>query len=400
MRVTPPTVRNQTGNPADAHQGAASTVSKKHVFFENLDGFRFLCFLSVFFSHGFFTNDKQIENSGTYQFIKFGLFGNGGLGVNFFFVLSGFLITYLLIVEKKLNGQIDIKKFWLRRILRIWPLYYACVAFGFYIFPLLKTAFGQVPNETAHLWTYLTFLNNFDYIKTGSPDASILSVLWSVAIEEQFYFFWPVLLYLLPVKRYYIAFILVILISLVFRTFNPEPRMLQHHTLSCIGDMAVGAFGAWLVSERSRFKSWIVELRRYQIFTIYMALAAIYFFKSEIFYQTFLTTILERLIIAIIVLFVILEQSYSQRSFFKFSNFKTVSKLGLITYGLYCLHFIGILIATNTTKMLGLNTHLWQVLFLDTAIAYLLTVFIAKLSYKYFEKPFLKLKDRFAYITK
>ncbi len=212
----------------------------KRIFFENLDGLRFLCFLAVFFSHSFHTDYPELSKTEIYQFIKFGVFRHGDLGVNFFFVLSGFLITYLLIAEKKLNGQINLKKFWLRRILRIWPLYYACVAFGFYVFPLLKAAFGQTPNETAHLWTYLTFLNKFDYIKTGTPDASILSVLWSVAIEEQFYFFWPVLLYFLPVRRYYLAFGLVIVGSLVFRTLYPSSRVLQHHTLSCIGDMAVG----------------------------------------------------------------------------------------------------------------------------------------------------------------
>jgi peptidoglycan/LPS O-acetylase OafA/YrhL len=166
----------------------------KKVYFENLDGLRFLCFLSVFFFHSFHTDYASIQSSNLYHFIRRDLFGNGNLGVNFFFVLSGFLITYLLIEEKRLNGQIDIKKFWIRRILRIWPLFYFCVVFGFYIFPFLKTAFGQHPNETASIGYYLTFTNNFDFIKKGLPDASILGVLWSVAIEEQFYFVWPIVL--------------------------------------------------------------------------------------------------------------------------------------------------------------------------------------------------------------
>ncbi len=86
--------------------------------------------------------------------------------------------------------------------------------------------------------------------------------------------------------------------------------------------------------------------------------------------------ILERVVISIIVLFVILEQSYAEKSFFKFSHFKNLSRLGIISYGLYCLHFIGILIATTTTKKLGLNTQLWQVFFLDTAIALTLAIVI------------------------
>ncbi|MBK8471912.1 MAG: acyltransferase [Sphingobacteriales bacterium] len=97
------------------------------------------------------------------------------------------MITYLLIAEKQLNHQIDVPRFWLRRILRIWPLYYCCVLFGFYAFPMLKTLLGQTPNETATVGYYLAFLSNFDLIAQGLPDASILGVLWSVAVEEQFY---------------------------------------------------------------------------------------------------------------------------------------------------------------------------------------------------------------------
>ncbi|MBK9047443.1 MAG: hypothetical protein IPL74_12265 [Bacteroidetes bacterium] len=81
------------------------------------------------------------------------------------------------------------------------------------------------------------------------------------------------------------------------------------------------------------------------------------------------------------------------------SDFKRISKLGTITYGLYCLHFIGILVATTITKKLGINTGLYQVLFLDTFMALGFTIFIASISYRFYETPFLKLKNKFAYIT-
>ena len=77
-------------------------VAKKNVYFENLDGLRFLCFLSVFLFHSFTTDLEAISSNPVYHFVKRSLFGNGNLGVNFFFVLSGFLITYLLIEEKKI----------------------------------------------------------------------------------------------------------------------------------------------------------------------------------------------------------------------------------------------------------------------------------------------------------
>ena len=142
------------------------------------------------------------------------------MGVSFFFVLSGFLITYLLIKEKQLTGKVHISSFYIRRTLRIWPLYYFCVLFGFIAFPVLKSAFGQVPNETADPFLCSIFLNNFNAIYNGPPDSSILSVLWSVAIEEQFYLLWPILFYLASPKQYKFIFLGVIIISIIYRRKN------------------------------------------------------------------------------------------------------------------------------------------------------------------------------------
>jgi peptidoglycan/LPS O-acetylase OafA/YrhL len=319
--------------------------------------------------------------------------------VNFFFVLSGFLITYLLIEEKKLNGQIDIKKFWIRRILRIWPLFYLCVLIGFFIFPFLKSTFGQQPNETATIGYYLTFTNNFDFIKNGLPDASILGVLWSVAIEEQFYFIWPIVLYLLPIKKYWIAFSIVIIGSVIFRMVNNNYMAHEHHTLSCIGDMAIGALGAWLIQVNEKFKTKIRNLKTIYISFIYISFLMVYIFRDEILSNKhFLLSVVERPLIATIILLIILEQCFSDKSFFKMSKFKLLTKWGTISYGLYCFHFVGILIVTTLTKKYSLNTELWQVFIIDTSFALALTIVISLISYNIYEKPFLKLKDKFAYI--
>ncbi len=373
--------------------------TSKVIYFENLDGLRFLCFLSVFLFHSFHSDFEYITNDKIYHFIKQDIFGNGYLGVNFFFVLSGFLITFLLIDEKKKNGKINLKKFWIRRLLRIWPLFYACVFFGFYGFPILKSFFGQTPNETASIGYYLTFTNNFDFINKGLPDASVLGVLWSVAIEEQFYLIWPVVLSVFPIKRFWIAFTSIIVISLVFRAVYNSYNAHEFHTLSCIGDMAIGSFAAWLVSEKKTFKKYIIELSRFKIAFIYLLFTSIYFFRDELLYSESIIRVFERPMIACVIALIIIEQCYSENSFFKLSNFKTISKLGLITYGLYCLHFIGILITTTVTKKLSINTQLWQTLVLDTTIALALTIIIAQLSYRVYERPFLKLKSKFAYKT-
>ncbi|MBK9543582.1 MAG: acyltransferase [Bacteroidetes bacterium] len=373
---------------------------KKRIYFENLDGLRFLCFLSVFFFHSFYTDSSELKTSSVYHFVKVGIFGNGNIGVNFFFVLSGFLITFLLLEEKKLRGQIKLKNFWLRRILRIWPLFYSCVFFGFVIFPKLKLLLGQIPNETATPFFYLTFLNNFDFLIKGIPDSSILGVLWSVAIEEQFYLIWPIIIFIFPIHKLWIPFSIIVLVNLVFRAYYDTFLIHEHHTISCIGDMTIGAIGAWLINISENFKKQIETLSKSKIAAIYFIFITLFFFRQELLFSHYGIRIFERMIFAFIILLIILEQTFSHNSFFKMSNFKTISKLGGITYGLYCLHFVGILITISITKKLALNTHLWQVFLLDTSIALLLTIIISKISYTYFESPFLKLKDKYSIITK
>jgi peptidoglycan/LPS O-acetylase OafA/YrhL len=376
------------------------SLPKKHIYFENLDGLRFLSFLSVFFFHSFYTENPEIEQSSLYQFVNKFLFKNGNLGVNFFFVLSGFLITYLLIIEKKINGQVNLKNFWIRRILRIWPLFYLCVFFGFVIFPLLKTAVGQIPDETANVWAYLTFTSNFDIIKNGLPDSSILGVLWSIAIEEQFYLIWPIIIYVFPLNKLWIPFTVIIGSSLLFRAIYDNYYFREFHTLSCIGDMTIGATGAWLVYSSEKFKKFITNLKPWYILLIYVLFIIAYLYRRDLMRVAYEIRIFERSIIAMLIIMIILEQTFSVNSFFKIGSFKTISKLGVISYGLYCLHFIGLLITIKLVKLIGLHSNIYQVIFLEPAIALTITIIISKITYRYFESPFLKLKERFAFITK
>jgi peptidoglycan/LPS O-acetylase OafA/YrhL len=375
--------------------GTKATASK--LYFENLDGLRFFCFLSVFFFHSFETEQADIKNSGLYHFFKHSLFGNGFLGVNFFFVLSGFLITYLLIKEKETNQYIHIGKFWLRRILRIWPLYFACVFYGFVIFPYTKMLAGGVPSETANPWYYFGFISNFDYINKGLPDAKGLGVLWSVAIEEQFYLAWPVILSLFAAKKFWIPLCIILAGSIVFRAFNDVPILHEMHTLSCIGDMALGGLGAWLILESPGFKTKIQAMPKWSIFLLYAAFVFVFLFRDEFLLSSYWLRIFERCFISSIMLLIILEQCYAKHSFYKMGNFKLATRLGVITYGLYCLHFIIISLTLGATKLAGLNNAVWQVVFLETILGLLITIGVSMISYRYFETPFLKLKDRFAF---
>ena len=103
----------------------------------------------------------------------------GDIGVNFFFVLSGFLITFLLLSERQFTGRIAIAAFYMRRVLRIWPLYFVVVLIGFVVFPWLKAHFGETTShEPAQLWYYLVFLANFNNLNNGS-NTPTLTLLWS-----------------------------------------------------------------------------------------------------------------------------------------------------------------------------------------------------------------------------
>ena len=121
---------------------------KDGVSFPRLDAIRALCFLSVFVFHSFHTGNADLLAHPVRHFVKGFLFASGDLGVNVFFVLSGFLITFLLLRERDLTGTIHTGHFWLRRLLRIWPLYFACVAFGFLVFPWIIAAI-------IHLWAII-----------------------------------------------------------------------------------------------------------------------------------------------------------------------------------------------------------------------------------------------------
>lgn len=375
----------------------SDTGKKEKIFFPNLDGLRFFSFFSVYLFHIWLLLFDRYNISGTVSgTVKF-LFQNGEIGVNFFFVLSGFLITYLLIQEKRLTGKIHVGNFYIRRILRIWPLFYMCILFGLVLYPLLKKVIGGELYEVAHPWSYFVFLNNFDFLKNGAP--AIISVLWSVAIEEQFYLFWPLLLSMFPLKNYKYLLYLIIIGSFVFRCFNSnDERVLQFHTLAVIGDMAMGGLLAYYIIFSDFFRQKIISLSKPTIACIYIIALVLFLFRKEIFPGSMM--VLERIIIAIVFGLIILEQNFSNHSIFKMSSLRLISKYGIYTYGLYCIHVIAIIFVEIVFKKAGLNMQRSFNIFLLSVLAFIACVILALISYHYFEKRFLRFKDKFAFIVK
>jgi peptidoglycan/LPS O-acetylase OafA/YrhL len=385
----------------------AIAPAKTRVFFPNLDGLRFISFFVVFLHHCYLSFFSYLETSEPTAFaIQSFLFKYGTLGVNFFFVLSGFLITYLLIKEKEVTGTIHVGNFYVRRILRIWPLYFLIIIMGFIIFPMFKKMGGEVPQESANPWYYIFLAGNFDYMHTwpAKPDAIILSVLWSVCVEEQFYLAWPLILKLVPVRFYKFIFGGIILGSLIFRSFYTAHTEADHavryfHSLSLIGDMALGAMVAWLVSSPGKFRDFITNLSKPAIAFIYLGALCVSLGKEYVFPYG-VPIIFERLVIGSFFALIIAEQNYAKNSFFKMSRWRLMSKLGVYTYGLYCLHLLGMYITVRIVVKLGWHEEKLWVAVVSALLALLLSIGISIASYHLFEKWFLKWKDKFAFITK
>lgn len=320
-----------------------------------------------------------------------------------FFVLSGFLITFLLLKEQKTAGQIDVRKFYLRRTLRIWPLYFATVIFAFLIYPYLKSVIGIHSDLCSRPWYYFTFLANFDsiHIRLYCPghDAMTQGIVWSVSIEEQFYIFWPLMFRVLSKSRQWMIFPFVITMCIIFRIYNAnaQSEILYFHTFAVMGDLAIGGLFAYLCVNSTSFLRRIQSLSRRRIAFIYLVIFFCYFFQ-DILFMIPGWVVFGRLLFDCFWAFIIVEQCFSKNSLFGLGRNQIFSNLGKISYGLYMLHPIGILITDIVFRILKINTEMFSILILMGFISLALSIIIAKMSYQWFETPFLRLKNKFAIV--
>jgi peptidoglycan/LPS O-acetylase OafA/YrhL len=373
-------------------------------YFQNLDGMRFLAFFAVFVHHAA-TNLGYYSPHKSWDYAKKNFLQNGDLGVSFFFVLSGFLITYLLLSEKERHGKINIKNFYIRRVLRIWPVYYLVVILCLFFFPILNNHIpGGFPitGDTSEISPilYLTFLGNFDFMIHGIHNF-LIGPLWSVSVEEQFYLFWPLLIAFIPKRFLMPSFITVIAASIGYRYFIADGRGLEvrFHSLSSMSDLAIGAMIA-LLSTKERFIKLIKRIPKYIIALIYLiGISAmplrlyIWMFGKNYTIAAAFTPIA----IALFFAFIILEQNYSDKSFYKISRSKIMTSLGKYTYGMYCYHmlvFFCVLFIFQRTgiNVVGMNGYLFTCVVLISLFA---TILASIFSYHWFEGWFLKLKARF-----
>ncbi len=372
-------------------------------YFKNLDGLRSVAFIMVFFYHAFlYFVPNAISQNTLYSYLFKIITLNeqaGHIGVSFFFVLSGFLITYLLIQEKENKGKIHILKFYGRRVFRIWPVYYVSLILAFLVFPKLLNMFDITIAETASVpLNYILFLANFDIILNGYP-SPILGVHWSVCIEEQYYLLWPLILYFAHKKKWLYLFCFVFIISSFLFTLTSTHIHRQYHTLTALNYLSFGGLMAGLSYYQNKKLLLVLNSWPKYIHAILYILFIFFVFSHKSIFQTLQISYqyskpFVNIIYALFFSYVILEQNFAKFSFYKISSFIFLTKTSKYTYALYLLHMFSIIMVKaillkTETEITFVNLFVW--IFLSLIISYV----FAYLTYVILEKRFATWKNKY-----
>ncbi|MBI3342145.1 acyltransferase [Candidatus Curtissbacteria bacterium] len=374
--------------------------SKSIFYWSALDGLRFFAFLLVFLNHSLV--DIETKNPFLDFFLK-SYVRNGWIGVDLFFVLSGFLITSILVKERIKFGQFSLRSFWIRRILRIWPLYYLAILVFFFVIPGLTFFFDQLRNQNfiltrnsyLELPFYITFLGNLGTILFGYGTNSI-NLLWTVSLEQQFYLIFPLFLKFMG-RRVQSVLLLVIgiiaispLVRIVF-SFAPAgmyPQLIYVNLFTRMDTLLFGGLLSLLFFYKTRLLSKYKFLSNFLIFVCIVSTFSYFLYRVELFNPAFKRNLaFGYTVIAAFMAYLIYCAMYSE-AFGKFLSFKPFVYLGKISYGLYIWQYLAINI---TLLFLGTKNFSFAVCFW----AFVLDVSIASFSYYLFERRFLKIKSRF-----
>jgi peptidoglycan/LPS O-acetylase OafA/YrhL len=364
-----------------------------------LDALRFFAFVCVFFFH--FMDYVPVDQKTQPIFYTFCT--TGAFGVPIFFLLSSFLIVELLLRELSKTDTINIKSFYTRRILRIWPLYFA-VFIGLIV--LGQFISGVATNNTSAWLAFIFFYGNwyiFHFGWIGGP----IDPLWSIAVEEQFYIAIPLLTRMGGRKLLTKVSVVLLLISYALCVYYAKLEYSGEsgQWLNSFFQFQFFAVGALLaIFLKGQTPKWTI-ITRIILFIVAMFcwFFAVYGLgvKSYDGHPTVFGAIFGwLLVLGGSILFFISTLGISQ-------NFipKALVYLGRISFGLYMFHsLIFHLIFINfrpywEKSLAVLQLSATSLSIIGTLLVFTFTVGIASLSYRYFERPFLKLKERFAIIN-
>ncbi len=357
------------------------------IYFPGLNGLRAIAAIAVVLSH--ITLALKEFNLNPHIF---GTFQDGtpkgltlaGYGVSIFFVLSGFLITYLLQAEKEVQ-PINVKKFYLRRILRIWPLYYL-----YLVIAVTTIAILDLGLDLKSLFLYLFYAANIPFIAgTALP---FLEHYWSLGVEEQFYLFWPwfnkkIEKNIVPI----IVFIIAILLGtkVFLHSFYPNTLLEDIITVTRFHCMMIGALGAILYNQKNKLFLLTTDNKIYQ--------GSCWFIVLLVAINKFhLASIIDNEIICVVALGLIIGQIRINNRIINL-EINVFDFLGKISYGIYVIHPLLIFFFS---KIFGrANVSPPYKYFIVYFVILSTTILISYFSYTYFEKYFLNLKKKFVIIA-
>ncbi|MFC5411818.1 acyltransferase family protein [Larkinella bovis] len=359
------------------------------VYFPNLNGLRFIAALLVIVHH--IEQIKLIFKVENYWHLPFvDLIGK--LGVVLFFVLSGFLITYLLLQEKRVTGTIAIKHFYLRRILRIWPLYYLIVLLGLFVLPHIPFFDIPIYSELLHrsfaIKVVLLLLILPNLVATPIPH---INQTWSIGVEEQFYAFWPLLMKTIgdPLRvalgtiTVYLVIKFGLLLLPVLGLNNGGISFLTRFWNSFNVDcMAIGGVIAWALFYQREGILRVLFNRWFQ--------AAVYGLTIFLIVRGVEIPYLHQETYACLFAVIILNLAANKQTLIRLEH-PVLHYLGKISFGIYMYHMIAIVIAFKLLQPVfpGNNWFLYSA-------SILLTILLAAASYEWFERRFIKAKLKFS----
>jgi len=319
-----------------------------------VDTFRFCAFINVFLFHA------------TTQWSA------GYLGVQLFFVLSSFLLTYLALNEIKSTGHFSKINFFLRRAVRIYPLYFMVVAVSFYVLPVIAGSIGRTISLPENKWMYWTFLSNFD----SQDHIFALKFLWSISVEEQFYILFIALSFFFK-KNIYIPVAGLVLLSFGSPYISQIAGVSDYHNpLTYFADFGIGMLAAKLYFDRHQLLN-NINLLMVSLFAGGVVLVSFWFPAFAPIFNTSFAVFAASFLLLIIH---VLEQKRYRRLLPSFTEIIGRYTYGLYVYSGFVLTFAGLLISTANGYLLVL-------------LEFSILVVISAISYHLFEKRFLELKD-------
>lgn len=381
---------------------AAPVSSPPAVFTHNssLDGLRAIAVLLVVLSHG---SAKLLAP-------KTGLTGAGGIGVGIFFVLSGYLITSLLLREHSNRGRISLRDFYVRRALRIWPLYYAVLLLYMVVLVHINSRpWGSLWVSTHTLqyagyghvwWSYLVFAQN--YISDIKHVGLGLGVYWSLAIEEQYYLAWPLILIALTRVgwRWAVPAFLVgaTALSFVLRALTIEghlwaPSNVEWMTHTNIFGLAVGSLLAWSRFDRLQRGAPARSGGGFGVILAWVVVAALVLSAIPAQHAGWVFKLphagyYQPLVLSIAVA-VIIDYVSGGESRWSPLRWWPMVYVGRVSYGIYLLHPLVLAVAVHAFGRKG-----WA----EMGVFLLASIGVAAASYELFEKRILRLKRRFSHV--